>query len=495
MRIAWMTKVVAMAMIGASVLTMSAVGSSVAQVSPRAVAFGTPGSPPARVMGGVLPNTLIVMTDDMRLDEMRYLPRTRAWLSSRGVTFTNGYSPTPLCCPARASLLTGQYAHNTGVYTNQSGGDFPGGVSAFDDSRTIATVLNSELGDANIETGYIGKYLNGYKAGGGDVSGTYVPPGWDDWKASVAGEYQYNGVTTYSFDGRYVDIPGYETTVQTRLASKFIERNSGETPWMLLLNYFAPHNNVGPRVNIPVPEPAHAHDYDGAAAPRGQAYNERDVSDKPRAVRRPLMSEEVRDYTDRLTEGRYESLASVDDGMMRLRRALRAAGVSAQTNIIFLSDNGYLLGEHRIPHEKKYVYEPSATIPMYASGEGLLPGSQSNALAGVHDISSTVAGFYGLSSMPGGDGLSLRTVATGGANRRHILLRGSYGSEKDYTAIRAPGAWKYVEYASGGTELYNLRTDPAEVSNLSEQPAYAERRAKLAQRLAGLHDCAGNSCW
>jgi arylsulfatase A-like enzyme len=393
-------------------------------------------------------------------------------------------------------LLTGQYAHNTGVYTNLNGGPFPGGISAFDDSRTIATVLNRQLGDQHITTGYIGKYLNGYKAGtDGEVRGTYVPPGWDRWRASIAGEYRYTGMTTYSFNGRYVDIPGYETTVQTDLAASFIKNNSGRTPWMLLLNYFAPHNTVESRLNVPLPESAHAHDYDGARAPRGPAYNEPDMSDKPAIAQRPRMSAEERRYTDNLAEARYEALASVDDGMMRLRRALRAAGVASDTNIIFLSDNGYLLGDHRVRHNKVYGYEPSAKIPLFVSGSGFAGGRTSQALVGLHDIASTVTGTYGLGAMPQADGIGLAAVLNGHARNRDLLLRGVFGSQRyNYTGIRTPNSWKYIEYAGGGSELYNLVTDPAEVESLAGRPKYADLQADLAHRLRLLRDCAGQTC-
>jgi len=476
-------------------LSVPAVSPSSADVLTAAAVTSSTTASGVLAAGDLPPNTLIVITDDMRLDEMRYVPKTNAWLSQRGMTFANGYSPTPMCCPARATLLTGQYAHNTGVYSNGSGGLHAGGVSAFDDSQTLATVLNDGLGDDNITTGYIGKYLNGYKAYGGEVRGTYVPPGWDVWRAGIAGEYRYQGITTYSFDGRYVDIGGYITTVETRLATNFIKQHSGNTPWTLVLNYFAPHNNVSPRTKIPIPQLIHAHDYDGARAPRGVAYNERDMSDKPPVVQRRRMDAQSRHFTDRLTEARYEALASVDDGMMRLQQALIDAGVEANTNIIFVSDNGYLLGDHRIPHMKMYGYEPSAKVPFLVSGGGFPAGATSGVPVGLHDVASTVTRWYGIGDMPNADGVSLGDVAANLTSQRDILLQGVFNPvERDYTALRTPDDWKYVEYASGDTELYNLGTDPTEVNNLSDRPAYAAIKAQFAQRLAELRDCAGETC-
>jgi arylsulfatase A-like enzyme len=114
--------------------------------------------------------------------------------------------------------------------------------------------------------------------------------------------------------------------------------------------------------------------------------------------------------------------------MMRLRRALRAAGVASDTNIIFLSDNGYLLGDHRVRHNKVYGYEPSAKIPLFVSGSGFAGGRTSQALVGLHDIASTVTGIYGLGAMPQADGVGIAAVLNGHARNRNLLLRGVFGS-------------------------------------------------------------------
>ena len=122
----------------------------------------------------------MVIVDDMRTSELTVLPRTRSWLARQGVRFTNAYAPTPLCCPARATILSGQYAHNTGVFDNKIGGIRPGGVDAFDDDVTLATQLSA----GGIRTGYIGKYLNTYHY-------MWIPPGWSDWEAGIDGVYEY----------------------------------------------------------------------------------------------------------------------------------------------------------------------------------------------------------------------------------------------------------------------------------------------------------------
>ncbi|HEX4976508.1 MAG TPA: sulfatase-like hydrolase/transferase, partial [Nocardioides sp.] len=128
------------------------------------------------------PNIVFIMVDDMRDDDLRFMPSTRATIRDRGVRFVNSFSPYPLCCPARSSVFSGQYTHNHGVYTVYA--DY--GFHAFDDSRTLATMLDR----AGYATTYLGKYLNRYGVDPphGVSTGNslrYVPPGWDMWRASL----------------------------------------------------------------------------------------------------------------------------------------------------------------------------------------------------------------------------------------------------------------------------------------------------------------------
>ena len=271
-------------------------------------------------------STIMVVVDDMRADEMRSMTDTYGWLAGEGARFSHAYAPTPLCCPARATLLTGQYAHNTSVLDNNAGGQYPGGFENFDDRVTLAT----QLQDAGVTTGYVGKYLNGYGKPSADPE--YVPPGWDSWSAGIEGEYTYKDSTTYNIDGRVVDRDGYETTVQTNMAVRFLNRHADEQ-FYLQVNYLAPHDNVttDPRASRPpVPPPAHRHDYDGYTVPRTLAFNEEDVLDKPPNMQRTSLSDRGIASVDRTAEARLETLQGVDDAMMRLRRRAPATWSGGQ---------------------------------------------------------------------------------------------------------------------------------------------------------------------
>ncbi|MBA3311298.1 MAG: sulfatase-like hydrolase/transferase, partial [Nocardioidaceae bacterium] len=157
--------------------------------------LGEPVDPPAEG-----PNIVFITTDDMRLDDLPYMPNTLRLLADQGVTFTQMLSPYPLCCPARASMLTGQYSHNNGVQGNTAP---RGGYSALDGSDTLPVWLDGH----GYETAFMGKYLNQY----GEEDEYEVPPGWDYWSASVANIYSYTGVTLNE-NGQTVSHPGsYQT--------------------------------------------------------------------------------------------------------------------------------------------------------------------------------------------------------------------------------------------------------------------------------------------
>ena len=446
-------------------------------------------------------NTVVVLLDDMRADELQFLPRTRRWLAQDGVRFKAAYAPTPLCCPARATLLTGQYAHNTRVFDNLPGGIRPGGLEAFDDDRTLATELESN----GVTTGYVGKYLHGYHH-------VWVPPGWTDWRAATGGKYsyrdgdngrstvydnpaKYGGATTYNINGKRRTIRGYETTVQTRLGTSFLRRRA-DTPFYLQLNYLAPHGSLGGPggAGPPVPHESHEHDFDGLQAPRSDAFNEEDMTDKPRSLRRPLMGPRKKRRVNITAEARAETLQSVDDGMMAIRRALKREGFLRRTNVILTSDNGFTLGEHRLLLKKTWGYEPSATVPLLMAGPSVRrAGAVKSTPVGLHDLAPTITKWHGLGRMPGADGVPL---VAGRIPRRDLVLQGTFEDRPklSYTGLRTVQGYKYLEYRTGAVELYDLDRDPEELDNLAEDRAHRKLRARLAKRLSNLRGCEKAGC-
>ena len=194
------------------------------------------------------PNVVVVMADDMRADDLRFMPRVRRLLVARGLTYRNSFSPYPLCCPARASFLTGQYAHNHHVLDNES----PYGFGSFEDSATLATALHT----SGYRTGFVGKYLNNYGVAPSLVTGkpsaTYVPAGWSDWRGLIQVR-EIAGPGTYHYfhpivniDGRVRDYRGhYQTTLLGRFSRELVTRYAtGRAAVLLYLSALAPHSGA-----------------------------------------------------------------------------------------------------------------------------------------------------------------------------------------------------------------------------------------------------------
>ena len=399
------------------------------------------------------PNVVLVLTDDQRWDQLAQMPNVRRELVAHGVTFTQAFAVNPLCCPSRATILTGRYSHSTRVYRNQS----PyGGAASFDDSSTLGTWLQA----AGYRTAYLGKYLNGYWL-------SWVPPGWDRWIGYGGGYFDYS----VSVDGLVFrfgsDDASYSTDVLAREATAFA--SAGPGPFFLLLAPYAPHSPA-------TPAPRHADAFAGHERTPAPSYDEEDVSDKPAWVR-SLPPLEGR--TGAITRERkmLASLIAVDDAVGALAAVLKQRGELSNTVFLFTSDNGLLLGEHRLVNQKVAPYEESIRVPLVVRYDALGTGPRANArLVGNVDLAPTVAELAGVRA-PGVEGKSLVPLlasppAAPVAWRRSLLIehlqaRSRTGSTvPTYCAVRRPG-WKYVVYATREEELYDLRADPYELTNLA----------------------------
>lgn len=417
------------------------------------------------------PNVVLILTDDQRWDSLSVMPEVQRLLVRRGMTFRQAVVTNPLCCPSRATILTGRYSHTTGVYFNRGP---HGGWNVFraSESSTIATALDG----AGYRTALIGKYLNGY---GGD--GIYVPPGWDRWFAFTEnpGYYDY---TMYDSSGRPHRVPfgsepeEYSTDVIRRTAVEFIRGTPEDTPLFLMVTPYAPH-----RPSIPAPR--HLDGSADAPVDLGPAVGEADVSDKPAHIRRGDRADPT--MIRGLTRDRWETLLAVDELVSRILTALRDTGRRNNTLVIFTSDNGYAVGEHR--WEGKLVpYEESIQVPMIVGFPGAIPGGTvSDALVSNVDIAPTIADFAGV-SLPV-DGVSLRPLLTDDASsaRGSVVLEHLMAttSVPTYCGVRTP-SFTFVHYATGEEELYDLIQDPQQQRNaVSSRPRKADELRNLTMSL------------
>jgi len=494
----------------------------------------TPASPEAHEPKQKHPNVLVIETDDMRWDEMRWMPNVRRLIQRKGLTFENSFAPYPLCCPSRASFLTGEYAHNHHVYSHLP----PFGFASFHDRRTIATVLQK----AGYRTGLIGKYLNGYGQQKvrrtGRPSLHYVPPGWTQWMAGS--EHIWNAGdpvqgNTYDYfnlvqnvNGAIVASPGrYSADVMAEQTRHLIGRFGREPhPWFIWWTPIAPHHGLPVESDDPGTTPRtdrfsttwvtparpdwvkgrfDAQITHGAGTPaKGSA--EADVSDKPRYLRKlPELTAQERAAETEVTRQRAESLFALDVQIGQTISELSRSGQLANTVIMFTSDNGYYLGEHRKRQGKVNLHEPSLRVPLVIAGPGVPVGRRYDPVSTV-DLAPTLAAYAG-TRMPAVDGVSLqRLIANGDSGwNRPVVTEGRMPVGRYATRHRlgpSPlntrglrlGRWKFTRYSTGESELYDLKRDPLELTNLRRDPRYAGVLADLMALYRKYADCRGSSC-
>ena len=487
------------------------------------------------------PNVLFVLTDDMRFDDMQYLPQVRQLIGDAGMTFDNQFDNVTLCCPARTSILRGQYSHNTGVLTNDAkNGGFETAHQSGLESATVATAMH----DDGYLTGLFGKYLNGYPA---TADASFIPPGWDRWasstKGNAYGEYNY----TLNQNGQQVDYgraaADYGTDVYVNQTKNLInEAAKSKTPFFAYLAVYAPHEPA-----TPAPQDVNA--FPGLKAARDPSFNEADVSDKPQYIRDlPLLGAKRQDQIDLLARRRAQSLQAVDRGVANLVQTLQTNGQLDNTVIIFTSDNGFHLGQHRLPAGKQTAYETDIHLPLLVRGPGIAAGAHVAALTGNIDLAPTIAALGGTALADDPDGRSLVPLLdakpsgsdpaiTTPAGWRVVYLLEHWSTSSTVTdrpgagqlepddqdqggetpaddaavpATTAKGAaaagvvipefhglridgYTYVEYVTGERELYDIKNDPDELHNLAST-ASAPRLAALHQRLEDLRTCKGATC-
>jgi N-acetylglucosamine-6-sulfatase len=415
------------------------------------------------------PNIVLIVTDDQRFDTLHVMPKVRRQLVQRGMTFRRAIVTNPLCCPSRATILTGRFSHTTGVYRNTAPN---GGWRAFQSSEsdTIATALQA----SGYRTALVGKYLNGYR--GEEV---YVPPGWDRWFAYMTAPTYYNYSIYDDRRGRltYTRSPSdYSTDVIRDKAAAFIRNTDAGRPLFLVVTPFAPHGTF-------IPAPRHEGDLATAPVSLGPAVNEADVSDKPGYIRGLDLADPstVRTRTRR----QWETLLAVDDLVGEISAALRETGRAGNTLVIFTSDNGLSNREHR--WGQKYVpYDESIRVPLIMRLPGEIPmGSVSRTVVSNVDLAPTIADFAGVSLSA--DGVSLRSVLTDGAPsaRGAVLLEHVEAREAvpTYCGVRAR-SFMFVRYATGEEELYDLARDPHQLRNVvSSRPTKARELRNLTRSL------------
>jgi N-acetylglucosamine-6-sulfatase len=439
------------------------------------------------------------MTDDQTAASLPGMQNVNGLLGADGTTFAQAIDSFPLCCPSRATNLTGQYAHNHGVLHNNP--PF-GGFLQLDSTSTLPVWLQA----AGYRTMHVGRYLNGYEAKYG------IPPGYTDW-IGLPHSAAFNYVSWKAFDHGVVksypdaEHPGeYLTDFETRRAVELIDQAApGDQPFYLSLWYTAPHrgNPRDPddpsRPLTPSPAPRHRDAYAGVRMPRPPSFNEKNMFDKPQVVAdRPRLSPEFAAGVQENWRQENEALMAVDEGVAQVVEALRRTGELENTLIVFMSDNGFMHGEHRALAEKVLPYEESIRIPLVMRGPSVPRGRLDERLVANVDVPSTI---LDAADVPGGrvqDGRSLlELLADPGAEwGRDVLIENGNGANgiPTYRGIRTY-RFLYVEHRTTGEyELYDLENDPYELQSVDGHEAYAKVQRDLKARLRDLVHCVGVDC-
>jgi arylsulfatase A-like enzyme len=464
------------------------------------------------------PNIILISTDDQSARELtpRIMPRTWRLLVEHGTQFTAAVSPHPMCCPARAEILTGQYGHNSGVRHNN--GPY-GGFHAFANFGHVDDNIGGWLGNAGYQTAFIGKFLNGY-----ETSGYGALPGWTHWNATLRGTYGYYE-TEFFNDGHPITYDDeYVADVVEDYASSYIREFAlGDQPFFIWASHIGPHGATGPYVRKtygkrgfvpPIPAKRHASIFRTAAPPsfRKDSYNEADVSDKPADYRTPLVSDSRVTYEYRQ---RIRSLRSIDQGVADIVATLEETGELDNTFIFFVSDNGFLLGEHRQIGKNKGFRE-DLSIPLVVRGPQVPEGVTRSQAVSVVDLNPTFLALAGtldeVTARTAIDSSSLLPVLFDDAPvaDTHLIQAGTRSdAQMTFGDSPVPGwLWRgvtteryaYSIWYSGEESLYDLERDPFQLINLIDlaqdgnplrDPAYAAVLTELRDRFGQLADCAG----
>lgn len=475
------------------------------------------------------PNFILILTDDLDDSLMPYLGNTNALIADQGLSFTNYFITTPMCCPSRTSMLTGRFAHNTDILDN-----FPAFKRFFqrdEEAETLAVWLKR----AGYETAMIGKYLNLYPI---DAGRNYIPPGWTDWHAFLYEKSADNFYFDYMMNenGEVVEYGDaaaeYSTDVIRDRSLEFINQSiDGNSPFFLLISVYAPH---GPAT----PAPRHADLFADLEYPKGPSFNEPDVSDKPAILQTLVQSGDEFDPgdADNFFRGRARSMQAVDEMVAEVFDLLEKTGQLENTFILFTSDNGFRNGEHRLATGKGLPYEEDIRVPLLIRGPGIEPGSTSYWLTANIDLAPTIAELSGARTADFVDGRSLMPLLEQPLQqppewRNGVLIEAGYwdppasfavhaasytgtGQQAEmfhyleamgdeslrqiggvaYRGFRTEG-FKYVEYINGEIELYDLKNDPYELENLAGRtdPEVLSRLHDWVERLATCtsEDCRG----
>ncbi|WP_114424155.1 sulfatase-like hydrolase/transferase [Nocardioides houyundeii] len=439
------------------------------------------------------PNVIVVLTDDMRADELKQMPRTRALIRDRGMELTDATSPHPLCCPARVELLTGQYGQNNGVRHNESR---YGGYHRLKTGNTIGTWFAGQ----GYNAAFVGKHVNGYE------NDSPRDPGWNIWEPITGNPTDY---FKFRFFGNERYKGDYVTRrIEEKTNSAIRALSAADRPFLLFSNHVAPHERQqtgrGGLVNPPY-EKQYAAVAKHLKAPSlsARSYNKRVKGGLPSKMQPDPHPKSV---VQKKWQARVRSLQSVDAAVASMVDALTASGELDNTYLVFTSDNGYSLGERRLQKKNNLVNE-TLRVPLVIAGPGIAPGSRSPLPVTLVDLVATITDLTDVQPTLTTDGASFAPTLRGADQwwRDTTLIQTGYKynpatdrklKHKGW-ALRGVRTERYTyarDMNTGEKMLFDRQRDPWELKNVVDTRRYARVVAELERRAGKLRNCNGDNC-
>jgi arylsulfatase A-like enzyme len=401
------------------------------------------------------PNFLVIITDDQRFDTIQYMPNTQKLIFDQGVTFSSGYITTPFCCPSRASIMTGLYAHDHYVHVNT-------------DKLNLPTLID-DIHKNGYYTGLVGKYLNSWDG--------EARPEFDYWVSFYGGTVPTYYDPTLNINGKWEKKTGYMTYLFEDYAKQYLDQaTSQRKPFLLFFTPNAPHAPY-----TPLKEDKEL--YQDLPSYRPPNFNEADTSDKPVAISgKPLLSEDDITTIDNTRRRQILTLTALDRSIGAIMEKLKATGELDNTVVIFLSDNGMHWGEHRM-NVKSTAYEEVVKVPFAIRYPALIPTPYiENQIVANIDIAPTIYELSKTKLPKVVDGLSLVSLLNGSTDWRSSILLEAWPERGHWTAVHTSDS-VYIETDNDLSEFYDIKVDPYEMDNAINDPKYQSTISELKQIL------------
>ncbi|KAI1438530.1 alkaline-phosphatase-like protein [Xylaria sp. CBS 124048] len=484
------------------------------------------------------PNVVFVLTDDqdMRLHSLQYMPFVRKHLIEQGTLFSKHYCTTAICCPSRVTLWTGRFPHNTNVTdVYPPYGGYPKFVSqGFNDDYFPVWLQN-----AGYNTYYTGKLFNAHNISnynspypaGFTGSDFLLDPYTYEYLNST---FQRNEEAPRSYEGEY------STDVMAEKAYGFLDdavRDLHNKPFFMTVAPVGPHSNVvigkpapgevvSNHFTAPVAAERHQHLFEDATVPRTANFNPDRPSGANWLLELPQQNQSNVDYNDYFYRQRLRALQAIDELVDGIVTRLEKYGILHDTYVVYSSDNGYHIGQHRLPPGKTCGYEEDINVPLIVRGPGVASNHTTDVVTSHTDLAPTFLRLLGIPLREDFDGKPIpvkndEIKAAGRARREHVNVEfwGHAISEGEHQVLnREHNTYKsirlfskdynlyYSVWCNNEHELYDMAVDPDQMHNLlTTDSAFANQTlvaglpiAKVAARLDALlfvlKSCQGLSC-